>query len=188
MQSFPFTTSAGSPNGTTIFGALSLNASRATRFTLAEIVFDNVHSLLYMCDIQNNRLIILNITEDNAEVMANAQLTAMNGSIRLRPYGIVVDEKSDSFYVTDTTLNIIVKFKFGSTTGTIIAGGLISSSIVNQLRGPIGLAFDQSGYLYIVDRGYNRIIQLLNEQGDLRTVVGKSYQYFSLSKSYFIIV
>ena len=141
-----------------------------------------------MCDLWNQRLIILNITEDNAEVMANTQLTVMNSSITLYPYSVVIDEKSDLFYVADTQLNIIVKFKFGCTAGTIVAGGLISSSIVNQLNIPTSLTFDSSGYLYIADSGYNRIVQLLNEQGDLRTIVGEFYQYFSLSESVFIIV
>ena len=75
-------------------------------------------------------------------------------------------------------LNAVYNFEFGSTTGTLIAGGS-NRSIVNQLSFPLGLALDSSGYLYIVDNKYNGIVQLLNENGDLRTIAGELYQNLS---------
>ncbi len=175
VQSFPFTTSTGSPNGTTILEESLAGSNRSWPIFVYGMAFDQMRSLLYLGDYLNQRLLILNETEDNIQIIADTELLLMNSSIQIHPFAIVIDEASDSFYVSDNALNGVVKFKFGSTTGTIIAGGTINDSIVNQLGMSGGLALDSSGYLYIADIEYNRIVQLLNDDGDLRTIAGELY-------------
>lgn len=179
VRSFVFTTSTGSPNGTTILGDSLDGSDRSSPILVLAMAFDEMRSLLYLGDYSNQRLIILNRTENNTQIVNDTELLVMNSSIQIYPNGIVIDEASDSFYVSDNILSAVVKFKFGSTTGNIIAGSMISDLIYNQLMAPAGLALDSSGYLYIVDSQYNRIVQVQNDNGDLRTIAGELYQHCS---------
>lgn len=173
IQSFPLTTLAGSPNGTTILGESLLDSDRNRRVSALGMAFDRMRHLLYLSNSVDERLLILNITENNIQIIDDTELSIMNSSIRIRSYAIVIDEASDSFYVSDSSLSIVAKFKIGSTTGIIVAGGIINNLLFNQLSLPGSLALDSSGYLYIADIRFNRIVQLLNDNGELRTIAGE---------------
>ena len=177
LQSFPFTTLADSPNGTTILSGSYFGSDPDQILQVWGIAFDWMRNLLYLNEASNQRLLILNTTEDNIEVITNVQLSVINLPISIISAAITIDQTSNSFYVLDRDLKIVVKFTIGSTTGTVIAGNMISNSIFNQFNSPALLALDSSGYLYITDAGYNRIVQLLNDHGDLRTIAGQLYQY-----------
>lgn len=176
LQSFPVTTLAGSPNGTTLFPSTFFGSDHSPILFVGGMAFDWMHNLLYLAEPYKGCLLILNTTEDNIEVITNVQLSVINPMISINPYIITIDQTSNSFYVIDPSLKIIVKFTIGSTTGTIVAGNLISNSIFNQFNLPIDMALDSSGYLYIADMTYHRIVQLLNNHGDLRTIAGQLYQ------------
>lgn len=172
IQSFPYITVTGSPNGTTILGAYLPDSNRNPLWAFSGMSYDWIRHLLYVCDISNQRLIILNATGDDTEIIANVQLSVISPPIQISPLALIINPASDSFYVTDPELSIAVQFTIGSTTGTIIAGPMINNSTANLLGGPIDLALDSSGYLYITDVMFLRVIQLLNNNGDLRTIAG----------------
>ena len=93
--------------------------------------------------------------------------------IGVSPTYIVINGKSGAVYVTDTVMNSVFKFEQGNGTGQLVASDSLSDSIVNQLALPMGLTLDSAGYLYIADGEHNRIVQVLNDQGGLRTIAGK---------------
>ncbi|CAF0850861.1 unnamed protein product [Adineta ricciae] len=175
VQAFPFTTSPGSPNATTILGQNFVGNERSMPIIVLGMAFAYKSGLLYLNDYLNRRLLILNISDDNVQIVVDSELSIMNSSISLHPTGIVIDEIANTFYVSDALSNIVVKFQINSTIGNVVAGRLISSSIYNQLNQPIGMAIDSSGYLYIADSGYNRVVQLINGNGDLRTIAGVGF-------------
>lgn len=154
MQSFPYTTIAGSPNGTTILGAYLPGSNRSLPMTFAGMSYDRIRNLLYVCDGSNKRLLILNVTGDDIEILADVQLTVISPPTQISPFDVIINPISDSFYVIDTHSYTVVQFTNGSTTGTIIAGRVITNSTYNLLDQPIGLALDSSEYLYITDVGY----------------------------------
>lgn len=177
IEMFQFPSLISSSNGTTILEQVINDNNRSMPIMVLGMTFDHKYGLLYLGDYFNQRLLVFNITEENIEIVTDDKLLIINSSIAINPVSIAIDELSEVYYVSDSLLNTVVKFKFGSTIGTIVAGNLISTSIFNQLHSPQGLTVDSSGYLYIVDTGYNRVVQLLNENGDLRTVAGKFYDY-----------
>ena len=179
VQSFPITTSSGSPNGTTILGEFPDGSNYSMYVTVDCMAFDRIRNLLYLCISLTDHLLILNTTENNVVIITDSELSVINRSIQIHPSGIVIDETSDIFYVSDDWLRIVVKFEIGSTTGIIVAGRMVSNSFFNQLNTPQGLALDSSGYLYIVDFGLNRIVQLLNDYGDFRVIAGELYLHNS---------
>ena len=179
IQSFPFTTLAGSSNGTIILGEPLLDSDRGKPISVLGMAFDRMRHLLYLCNSVNQHVLILNTTENNIEITNDTELSVMNGSIQMRPSAIAIDEGSNSFYVSDSSLGIVVKFKIGSTTGVIVAGGMINNLLFNQLSLPGSLALDSSGYLYIADYRFNRIVQLLNGDGELRTIAGELFRRLS---------
>ena len=179
VQSFPFTTLAGSPNGTTILGESLLDSDRNKPISVAGMTFDRIRHLLYLYNSVNDHLLILNTTENNIEITNDTGLSLTNSSILIRPCAIAIDEASNSFYVSDSLFGIVTKFDIGSTTGTVVAGGMINNLLFNQLILPGGLALDSSGYLYIADFHLNKVVQLLNDNGELRTIAGDLYQSYS---------
>ena len=179
VQSFPITTSSGSPNGTTILGEFPDRSNYSMYVTVDCMAFDRIRNLLYLCISLTDHLLILNTTENNVVIITDSELSVINRSIQIHPSGIVIDETSDIFYVSDDWLRIVVKFEIGSTRGIIVAGRMVSNSFFNQLNTPQGLALDSSGYLYIVDFGLNRIVQLLNDYGDFRVIAGELYLHNS---------
>ena len=179
VQSFPITTSSGSPNGTTILGEFPDRSNYSMYVNVDCMAFDRIRNLLYLCISFTDHLLILNTTENNVVIITDSELSVINRSIQIHPSGIVIDETSDIFYVSDGWLRIVVKFEIGSTRGIIVAGRMVSNSFFNQLNTPQGLALDSSGYLYIVDFGLNRIVQLLNDYGDFRVIAGELYLHNS---------
>lgn len=173
IRSFSLTNTTSSPNITTIFDRSLIEDNRLNPFSPFGLAYHKTQALLYVCDSLNQRLIILNRTENHTGLVADIELFMENSSIVISPMYIVIDEKADFFYVTDTGLKSVFKFKTGTGIGQLVAGNLMSDSITNQLAAPLGLTLDNSGYLYIVDLEQNRIVQVLNDQGDLRTIAGK---------------
>ena len=74
-----------------------------------------------------------------------------NGSNALaRPSGIALDT-DDSLYVSDHDNHRVMKFPFGSLTGSIMAGTGVPGNSLNQLNGPTGLYVDTLFNIYVVD-------------------------------------
>ena len=101
VQAFPFTTLPGSPNATTILGQNIDGSDRSMPIIVLGMAFAYKSGLLYLNDYLNQRLLILNVTSNNVQIVIDSELSIMNSSLLLNPAGIVIDEISDIFYVSD---------------------------------------------------------------------------------------
>ena len=95
------------------------------------------------------------------------------------PYGIFVSA-SFALYVADMSNDRIQLFKSGQVNGTTIAGKGASGTI--GLNAPVGVAPDADDYVFIVDRGNQRIVG--SGLGGFRCVAGCSNRGGSGSKDF----
>jgi DNA-binding beta-propeller fold protein YncE len=72
-----------------------------------------------------------------------------------RPQGIFVDTRLN-LYVADCNNDRIQLFQSGQLNGTTLAGN--GATGTTTLSCPNGVVIDADGYLFIVDRNYNRIV------------------------------
>jgi uncharacterized protein (TIGR03437 family) len=98
---------------------------------------------------------------------ASAQLNA--------PQGVAVDP-SGNLYIADTSNNAIRKVAangiISTVAGTGISGGAAAGNGANQFNGPLGMAADSGGNVYIADSQNARVVKL--SSGGIQTVVAGS--------------
>jgi len=101
--------------------------------------------------------------------------------VQIDPDGVALDS-SGNLYIADSSYNLVSEVSNGAintVAGTGIAGfgadgGPATSA---ELSGPVGVAVDSAGNLYIADAGNNRIRRVSN--GVITTVAGNGTQGFS---------
>ena len=120
--------------------------------------------------IDENEIVYLSVYYQNTifRFMPNSSIplvTAGNGiagsaSKQLnKPNGIYVDD-TKAIYIADTSNHRIQKWMFNATFGTTVAGITADSgSSLTKLSYPESVVVDMNDYMYIVDRGNNRIVR-----------------------------
>lgn len=171
VQSFPFTTEAGSPNGTTILSYSKDNATLIMSFMPRSMDVDPVRNLLYVIDGWNHRLVIVNVTDNNTQIIAYTVLTFTNSSTTLWLSGVLIDLESDLFYIHDSEINALVKFHYGSTEGSIVFKLPVFIS---------GIGFNPQGFLYFGIRLYPCVIQVSPDFRHMRTLMGELFYSVTL--------
>jgi len=101
------------------------------------------------------------------------------------PTGLALDGKGN-LYISDTGNERIRKVNLSTNIITTIAGtgetGFIGDGVQAtkaQLANPLGLAFNKTGDLYVVDRGNNRVRKINISTGTITTVAGTGKSGFS---------
>lgn len=135
---------------------------------------------LFIADGPNNR--VLKYTNGVATVIAGTGAFGYSGdngpatsATLYDPSGVAVDA-SGNVYIADTTNNAIRKIQTDGTITTVSGNGTPGYSGDNgpatsaTLFGPLGVALDASGSVYIVDRGNERIRKV--SHGVITTVAG----------------
>ncbi|CAF1253067.1 unnamed protein product [Adineta ricciae] len=120
-------------------------------------VFVDVNNTFYCCLDGENKVIKISLNNKSSSVsLVAGNGTSGNSSYLLNnPNGIFVDVNRD-LYVADRSNNRIQLYRQGSLNGTTInvTGALTPAGLLN----PSGVTLDGAGYLFIVDRGYNRLL------------------------------
>lgn len=116
-------------------------------------------------------------------IMGNNGNNGPATSAQIRPTNLAIDAAGNIFF-TDHTSNVIRKVSTSGIislyAGTGVAGysGDYGNCVSAKLNGPIGLTFDNTGNLYVADRG-NQVIRKINNAGIIKTVAGSAIAGFS---------
>ncbi len=130
----------------------------------------NPQGNLLIADGANNRVRIVNTTNNIINTLAGTGLASYS------PQGLAL--QGDTLYFSDASSNRIRKFNLTTGESGVFAGngeatfaGDGGAAISASLSGPIGVAFDQAGNLYIADSGNERI-RRVTPAGVISTIVG----------------
>ncbi|CAF1038371.1 unnamed protein product [Rotaria sp. Silwood1] len=76
------------------------------------------------------------------------------------PQGICVDNEDQAVYIADWFNHRIMKWKFGATSGEIVAGGNGAGNRIDQLNNPLDVIIDKdTNSLIICDTGNQRVVK-----------------------------
>jgi sugar lactone lactonase YvrE len=100
-----------------------------------------------------------------------------------RPLGVAVDVEGARLYVSDRETGAVHRIDLSTGLATLVAGAGPSGSAGDggeaaktRLRGPVGLALDASGGLYIAESGAHRVRRVDPASGIIRTVAGEGVE------------
>jgi DNA-binding beta-propeller fold protein YncE len=146
---------------------------------------------LYIADGYNNRIRKVDVATGIISTIAGEGSKGFSGDGGLAteamlnsPYGVAVDD-SNNLYITDKNNLRIRKIDRDGIITTVAGngergfsgdGGLATEAMLDF---PYGIAVDQSGYLYFVDRYNNRIRKVDLSTGIITTAAGNGTQGFS---------
>src|ERR1700756_3803981 len=137
---------------------------------------------IYIADQNNNRIRMVNTAGIITTVAGNGTITYGSDGMAAtlvglnNPDGIAVDA-AGNLYIADTynscvrkvnTAGIITTIAGSGTAGYSGDGGPATGAALN---GPVGLAFDAAGNLYICDSG-NSVVRMINSSGYISTFAG----------------
>ncbi len=125
-------------------------------------------SLLYLSDSINQRILLWNFDTNTSKVVAGISSVVGSDSTHLyNPFGIALDEQTNSLYIADRSNNRIQKYDMnGQYPSTTVAGW-------GQLNTPYGVQLDPSGVnMFIADTLNHRILLWLNGALQGRIIAG----------------
>ena len=83
-----------------------------------------------------------------------------------RPFGLDIDDDSQSIVIADWVNDRIVDWKIGASNGKVIAGGRGQASRLDQLDDPTDVLIDrETNSLSIADAGNRRVLRWSRRQG-----------------------
>jgi sugar lactone lactonase YvrE len=144
---------------------------------------------IYVADAGNNRIRAIDAGNRIVTVVGDGTAGfsgdgSAGGSARLNaPAGMAVDA-GGSLYIADAGNNRIRKVDVSGVITTVAGSGIAGSSgdgapaIAAQLNGPLGVAVDTAGNLYIADEGNSRI-RKVDVAGVMTTVAGNGVAAFA---------
>ncbi|CAF1408412.1 unnamed protein product [Adineta steineri] len=91
------------------------------------------------------------------------------------PYGFNLDSSTNSLIIASYSAHNVVRWVIGDTSWTLLVGSTgVSGSSSTLLNGPVGVAVDQYGNIYVADSNNHRIQFFLAGQSSATTIAGVS--------------
>ncbi|CAF3960926.1 unnamed protein product [Adineta steineri] len=121
-------------------------------------LFVDINDTLY-CSINALHQVVtksLNNVSNMTTIVAGTGCPGSISNMLYNPRGIFVNTNLD-LYIADYTNNRIQLYQSGQLSGTTVTG-VTSSTTTITLYQPTGIVLDTDNYLFIVDRGYQRIV------------------------------
>jgi sugar lactone lactonase YvrE len=115
---------------------------------------------LYVSIYSDHQVVCFAPNSPDWTIVAGIGIAGTSGNQLNNPNGLFVDD-AFTMYIADTGNNRIQKWTYEASTGITVAGNSsgLSGSSLTLLWSPESLVVDTDGYMYIVDRGNNRIIR-----------------------------
>lgn len=143
----------------------------------------DTHGNLYICDTVNARIVkYTNISSTSTSLPIIGQVVAGGSwgagyNQQEVAWGVAIDNLGN-IYVSDYSLNRVMKWVLGLLNATVAAGAGngTAGNGTNQLSGPIGIYVDQSLALYVADFSNNRIQKFSSGLSMVITVAGGNGQ------------
>jgi uncharacterized protein (TIGR03437 family) len=179
-QQYTISTIAGDGQAGYIDGAVSTD----TQLNLPANIAVTSSGTVYIADSGNHRVRMLsggNVTTVAGDGTANYSGDgAAATAAELRSPSAVAVDSSGNIYISDTGNNVIRKITSGGTISTFAGNNGFGAGFSGdggpaaaaQLSGPVGIALDSAGNLYIADSGNNCIRKVTASTGIISTVVG----------------
>ncbi|CAF3824084.1 unnamed protein product, partial [Rotaria sp. Silwood1] len=124
-------------------------------------IFVGPDEAVYVSDTWNDRVVKWEKDATTGVVVAGGHGKGKDGTQLHYPTGLVVDQLG-TVYVADYWNHRVMRWDKDALRGKMIAGDRFNvGKKANQLNGPEGLAFDQSGNLYVADSNNHRIQRFL---------------------------
>ncbi|CAF0880308.1 unnamed protein product [Adineta steineri] len=145
-------TVAGQMNGTT--GSTMATLNFPTKVTV------DLNGNIYVTDSENHRVQLWSDGDVAGTTVAGTGVAGTLSNELNTPWGIATDSKSNTFYVSDSYNNRIMRYQSGLMNGTVVAGGNGPGKGTTQLFLPRGLYFDStSNSLIITNFACNNIVR-----------------------------
>jgi sugar lactone lactonase YvrE len=131
---------------------------------------------LYIADYVNNRVMSYASGASNGSngtLVIGGQGAGINTTQLDSPVGVYFDSVSNNLYICNYGGHHIVRWTFGASSWTLVAGTPgVSGSSSTLLSYPNGITLDPMGNLYVADTGNQRIQLFLAGQNVATTIVG----------------
>lgn len=151
---------------------LADGSPRAARFSDPFAIAINVHGALYVADAGDEGKI--------RRIDAAGNVSTLPGSFDT-PSGLALD-KDGNVIVAETGANRVRRIAPDGTVTTIAGSGAVGyrdgPAAEARFNGPIGVAVDDEGNVYVAD-SYNDRIRLITADGQVRTVAGQNAPGFA---------
>jgi streptogramin lyase len=122
-------------------------------------MFVDENGNLYLSNYNDNKVILFASNSSISQTVAGNGIAGLSANQLSGPNGVFVND-AKTLYVADTLNHRIQKWIYGALSGVTVAGtNGTSGGSLTQLCYPESLRVDTNGYIYIVDRGNNRIVR-----------------------------
>lgn len=114
---------------------------------------------LFIADYGNHRLISYAAGAKNGTLLLGGNGPGINNTQLCTPLGLHYDSFSNTLVIANFDCNNIVRYAFGASSWTLVAGSISGSSgaTASTFTSPIDMTFDPMGNMYVADRGNHRI-------------------------------
>ena len=142
--------------------------------TPCDCAFDTNSNMLYIADTFNHRIIQYANNASFGTVVAGGNGNGYNITQLNSPKGVKFDASSNSLYIVNTASNNIVRWILNDTSWTLVTGSIFGTTGVTStlLNGPLGIALDSMGNVYVADTNNHRIQFYFAGQSNGTTIIG----------------
>ncbi|CAF1422606.1 unnamed protein product [Adineta steineri] len=165
----------GSSSGSMIAGTGSYGSANNQLSYPNMIKRDTSSGTLYIGDVGNQRIMQYLNSSSSGTLVAGGNGYGTGSTQLCDPYGFTLDSSTNSLIIASYSAHNVVRWVIGDTSWTLFVGSTgVSGSSSTLLNGPVGVAVDQYGNIYVADSNNHRIQFFLAGQSSATTIAGVS--------------
>lgn len=91
------------------------------------------------------------------------------------PNGLIFDSFSNSLIIANYDTNTVVRWTLGALNWSLVGGvSGVAGNTASLLNGPVGIAMDPMGNIYVADSANHRVQLFMNGQLQAQTIAGST--------------